>query len=151
MVCPRKWTHFSGNVELISVITEEVLVSLAAVDCEVGCMSGLIDRSYLSRAVEKVWEKGRIAGHDTYGFRGVWYEAWYGANRRPFRIALTPLCEKEWVVGRHFRIKRYCLKNRLLNAVVTSSRKSTTEWACSSGWRRSFALLRPDRWILKKQ
>jgi hypothetical protein len=47
-------SHFSGNIELTSVITEEVSASLATVDCEFGCMSRLIDRSYLSGAVEEV-------------------------------------------------------------------------------------------------
>ena len=46
--------HFSGNVELTNVITEEVSVSPASVNCEFGCMSRLIDGSYLSGAVEKV-------------------------------------------------------------------------------------------------
>jgi len=65
-------SHLSGNVELTGVITEEVSASPAAVDCEFGCM---FDWSYLSGAVEKVWEKESIAGHDAYGFSGVWGKA----------------------------------------------------------------------------
>ena len=47
-------SHFLGNVELTSVITEEVSVSLATVDCEFSCMLRLIYGLYLSGAVEKV-------------------------------------------------------------------------------------------------
>ena len=47
-------SRFLGNVELIRVVTEEISVSPAAVDCEFGCMLRLIDGSYLSGAVENV-------------------------------------------------------------------------------------------------
>jgi hypothetical protein len=64
-------SHFSGNVKLTRVVTEDVLASPSAINCTFGFRSELIDISYLSGAVEKVGEKGMITGHDACGVRGV--------------------------------------------------------------------------------